>query len=176
MENTISTFDATLYDGMYSDELIAKCNAIEKLATAFAEQIGYDTITFDVNCEDMSAYHFLEEVSFDIGYYDPKQRVESRNELQKWYDENNYHFDIHLATFGLLHEIGHLVAAYDMADEDLDLMLTNNNFSKMFIRDLDTYKKLEMEQDADREALAIYNKHTSLVKELDRAIRKELGL
>ena len=63
-----------------------------------------------------------------------------------------------------------------MADEDLDLMLTNNNFSKMFIQDLDTYKKLEMEQDADREALAIYNQHTSLVKELDRAIRKELGL
>ena len=33
-----------------------------------------------------------------------------------------------------------------------------------------------MEQDADREALAIYNQHTALVKELDRAIRKELGL
>ena len=174
MENI--TVDSIFNDIFYNNAFATTLKSINNLVHSFLEQLGYDTITCNANYEEMSADQYAEAVYFDLSFYDPTLRVVRRKKLQQWYNEHNYQFDIHLATFALLHEIGHLVATYDMAREDLDLMLINYFLSMEGVEDLDVYKQLEMEQDADREALAIYNQHTALVKELDRAIRKELGL
>ena len=56
------------------------------------------------------------------------------------------------------------------------MQIFSYNLDKMFIddSDLDTYKKLTMEADADRVAYEIYTQHYALVKELERKIMEAL--
>lgn len=153
-----------------------RTDIIHGLVNDFADELGYEFLSFDVNQDDMCAYHFVDLVSFDVSYYNPKVFEKFKAELKNWYEANNYHFDIHIGTFGLLHEMGHLIATAELEEGELEEMISKNNFAKDYIddEDLQSYKMLPMEQDADRIAYEIYTKHTDLVKQLDEAILKEV--
>lgn len=153
-----------------------KLKSIQDLATEFLNYLGED-FTVDVNeGEDMCAYHYVDIIQFDVNYYLPEYYPNFKNKLVEYNKSCGFDMDIHIATFGFLHEIGHLIAAQTY--EDLDEELVANQFlaDRIDADDVISYKNLKMEKDADYTAYDLYISHTEEIKKLDRAICRIMGV
>lgn len=148
---------------------------IQELVDSFLDKLGRDDITVEADYDiGMLCYHEMREVMFDLNYYEPYHERPFKKAVKKWYNRNGYKFDIHIATFGLLHELGHLIAQdeYDNWEEEYaqyDLAL--NFLGRITLK---KYKKLKMERDADRAGYEIYKTMTKQVRQLDREIKRIL--
>lgn len=124
------------------------------------------------------------EIADEIVYVDlteftnPDEFKKQAQEYWKQYNEQRgYKTQIHMGTWAILHEIGHIVASYDY--DDLDETLENDAFARKVlemktyenVKDmLDIYKTLKLEIDADEMAWALYQANTEIVIDLDKKL------
>lgn len=137
--------------------------------------LGSDSFEIDVNIgNEMFCQMDNDFISFDVKYYNRNHEVQFKRELKKWNRENGYNLKgIHLATFGLLHEIGHMVAAWgyddimEVFDEDDNIQMQYN-----YNMPLDLYKKLRTETDADTNAYRLFQEYKDEIIAFDKKVRK----
>lgn len=137
--------------------------------------LSYDSFDVDVNIgEEMFCQMENDFISFDIKYYNKKHNAQFKRELKKWNKQNGYNLNgIHLATFGLLHEIGHLIAAWGY-DDIMEVFEHDDNIQLQYNYNmpLDLYKKLKTETDADTNAYRLFQEHKDEIIAFDKKVRK----
>lgn len=128
----------------------------------------------------------IDTIYFNKQDYSPELKTET-DKIFKILAEKNLNFDIHFATFSILHEIGHILAAKKYDDYDKANQIYADQYIAINIQhiaDCETiseekaldklekaYREINMEKDADREAYELYKKFYKEVHELENEMK-----
>jgi hypothetical protein len=97
-------------------------------------------------------------------------------EIRKYYKELGIKIGVHIGTFAILHEIGHLIDSYSYKDFDAKYIHYQKQVAKVYkikdtyLREV-AYKNITMEKRADINALKILYAFPKLVKQLDKDLK-----
>jgi Zn-dependent peptidase ImmA (M78 family) len=149
----------------------------------YLKQIGFDNVRVrkanETECDMLNGI-----IYFDKKWYDKKNKTLQAHDkvFQEYYAKKlNHKIKISMATYGLFHELGHLISMKDYEGK---------NFNKAFARyvvgirkiktkslkkSLYQYRNLKMERLADKYAYAIYLLNEKSAIEFDKKMRKQFA-
>jgi hypothetical protein len=150
-----------------------------KIIKDFIKELGFGNY-FKVR----NFYRMESDMEQKVVYYDAfwfskhnSEIVRYNKNIRKYYRQLKIRIPIHIGTFAILHEIGHLIDSYSYKDFDK----TYNRYSKQvakvytikddYLREI-AYKNITMEKRADINAIKILYAYPKLVRKLDRQLRK----
>jgi len=111
-------------------------------------------------------------------YYNLKSVDIYENILKTIYKEKNHDIKISMDTYAFFHELGHILSTEEIEDLDNEMLkyeievikLTNNSklsLEKVMVK----YRKLKLEQLADKYAYDFYKKHENVAIKLDKKLK-----
>lgn len=149
------------------------------IVNKFLKELGYDEIKIK------TSKHMESDMENEIIYINLKEFYKPNKfdkEVHSFYSnylkKRKVNEDISMATWAIIHELGHIIASYTYKDLDKRLeeyeilceALRKKEFNS--INDLmQAYSNLSLEQDANKVSLEVYKKHKELILNLDKDLK-----
>lgn len=145
-----------------------------KLFKDFLRKIGMEKIRVRNNKEtECDMYGNI--IYFSMDWFKDKALIPYINAIDKVYKEKNYDIKISLATFGFFHELGHIISKVEISNLHYSLIAYTNQIQKLPKYDIEKrmikYKKLRLENLADKYAYAIYKTFEKQAIKLDKQLQ-----
>lgn len=145
-----------------------------KLFKDFLRKIGMEKIRVRNNKEtECDMYGNI--IYFSMDWFKDKALIPYINAIDKVYKEKNYDIKISLATFGFFHELGHIISKVEIPNLNYSLIAYANQIQKLPKYDIEKrmlkYKKLRLENLADKYAYAIYKTFEKQAIKLDKQLQ-----
>ena len=150
-----------------------------KIIKDFIKELGFGKF-FKVR----NFYRMESDMENKIVYYDTfwfnkynGEIVRYNKNIRKYYKQLKIKIPIHIGTFAILHEIGHLIDSYSYQNFDKKYDAYQRQVKKvyeienLYLREV-AYKNITMEKRADINAIKILYAFPKLVRKLDRQLRE----
>lgn len=115
-------------------------------------------------------------IYFSMDWFNDKELVPYMKAIEKVYQEKNYDIKISLATFGFFHELGHIISKAEISNLRYSLIAYTNQIQKLPKYDIEKrmlkYKKLRLENLADKYGYAIYKLYEKQAIKLDKKLQE----
>jgi len=145
-----------------------------KLFKDFLKSIGMEKIRVRNGIETQCDM-FENIIYFSMDWYKDKELKPYENAIAKVYKEKNYDIKISLATFGFFHELGHIISKVEIPNLNYSLIAYANQIKKLEKYDIEKrmlkYKKLRLENIADKYAYATYKTFEKHAIKLDKKLK-----
>ena len=145
-----------------------------KLLKEFLRKIGMEKIRVRNN-KEMECDMYGNIIYFSMDWFKDKALTPYINAIDKVYKEKNYDIKISLATFGFFHELGHIISKVEIPNLHYSLIAYTNQIQKLPKYDIEKrmlkYKKLRLENLADKYAYAIYKTFEKQAIKLDKQLQ-----
>lgn len=112
-------------------------------------------------------------------YYNLNCVNEYENILQKIYKQKNHDIKISMETYAFLHELGHILSTKEienldneMLNYEIEVMKLKNDKRLTLEKVMVKYRKLKLEQLADKYAYKFYKENENLAMKLDRQLKE----
>lgn len=154
-----------------------------KMIKDYLKQIGFGNVRVrkgnETECDMLNG-----TIYFDKKWYDKKNKnLQAHDKVFKSYYANKLKHDIKIsmATYGLFHELGHLVSLKDYEGKSFNkayaqyIVGQRKIKTKSLKKGLYQYRNLKMERLADKYAYAIYLLNENSAIEFDKKMRKQFA-
>lgn len=145
-----------------------------KLFKDFLRKIGMEKIRVRNNKEtECDMYGNI--IYFSMDWFKDKTLLPYMKAIDKVYKEKNYDIKISLATFGFFHELGHIISKVEIKNLKYSLNAYVNQVKRLPKYDIEKrmikYRKLKIENLADKYAYAIYKTFEKQAIKLDKKLQ-----
>ena len=154
-----------------------------KMIKDYLKQIGFANVRVlknkETQCDMLNGI-----IYFDKNWYDKKNKnLQAHDKVFKEYyaKKLNHKIKISMATYGLFHELGHLVSMKDYEGKDFNkafaryIVGMKKIKTKSIKKQVYQYRSLKMERLADKYAYAIYLLNENSAIEFDKKMRKQFA-
>lgn len=145
-----------------------------KLFKDFLRKIGMEKIRVRNHTEtECDMYGNI--IYFSMDWFKDKTLLPYMKAIDKVYKEKNYDIKISLATFGFFHELGHIISKVEIKNLKYSLNAYVNQVKRLPKYDIEKrmikYRKLKIENLADKYAYAIYKTFEKQAIKLDKQLQ-----
>lgn len=145
-----------------------------KLFKDFLRKIGMEKIRVRNHTEtECDMYGNI--IYFSMDWFKDKTLLPYMKAIDKVYKEKNYDIKISLATFGFFHELGHIISKVEIKNLKYSLNAYVNQVKRLPKYDIEKrmikYRKLKIENLADKYAYAIYKTFEKQAIKLDKKLQ-----
>lgn len=154
-----------------------------KMIKDYLKQIGFEGVRVlknnETQCDMLNGI-----IYFDKNWYDKKnKKLQAHDKVFKEYYAKKLKHDIKIsmATYGLFHELGHLISMKDYEGKSFNKAFARYVVgmkkikTKSLKKSIYQYRNLKMERLADKYAYAIYLLHENRVRQLDKELQEKCG-
>jgi hypothetical protein len=154
-----------------------------KMVKGYLKSIGFGAIRV-IKHKDMEADMLNDTIRFSVAWYDKNNKeLASVDKIIKNYYAKKLKHDIKIsmATYGLFHELGHLISMKDYEGKNFNKAFAQYKIgvrkikTKSQKKGLYQYRNLKMERLADKYAYAIYLLHEDSAIKFDKEMRKQFA-
>jgi hypothetical protein len=154
-----------------------------KMIKGYLASIGFGGVRVVKN-KDTEADMLNDTIRFSVAWYDSKNKQLAKVDkiIKSYYEKKLKHdIKISMATYGLFHELGHLISLKDYEGKNFNKAYAQYQVGVSKIRTksekkgLYQYRNLKMERLADKYAYAIYLLHEASAIEFDKKMKKEFA-
>jgi hypothetical protein len=154
-----------------------------KMVKGYLKSIGFGAIRV-IKHKNMEADMLNDTIRFSVAWYDSKNKeLASADKIIKGYYAKKLKHDIKIsmATYGLFHELGHLISMKDYEGKNFNKAFAQyqvgvrNIKTKSEKKGLYQYRNLKMERLADKYAYAMYLLHEDSAIKFDKEMKKAFG-
>jgi hypothetical protein len=151
-----------------------------KMVKGYLKSIGFGAIRV-IKHKNMEADMLNDTIRFSVAWYDSKNKeLASADKIIKGYYAKKLKHDIKIsmATYGLFHELGHLISMKDYEGKNFNKAFAQyqvgvrNIKTKSEKKGLYQYRNLKMERLADKYAYAMYLLHEDSAIKFDKEMKK----
>jgi hypothetical protein len=154
-----------------------------KMIKDYLKEIGFGNVrvlkSSETECDMLNA-----TIRFNKNWYDKKNKnLQAHDKIFKEYyaKKLNHKIKISMATYGIFHELGHLVSLKDYEGKSFNkayaryIVGMRNIKTKSLKKSLYQYRNLKMERLADKYAYAIYLLNENSAIAFDKKMRKQFA-
>jgi hypothetical protein len=154
-----------------------------KMIKDYLKEIGFGNVRV-VKGKETECDMLNNVIRFDKNWYDKKNKtLQIHDKIFKEYyaKKLNHKIKISMATYGIFHELGHLVSLKDYEGKSFNkayaryIVGVKNIKTKSLKKSLYQYRNLKMERLADKYAYAIYLLNENSAIEFDKKMRKQFA-
>jgi Zn-dependent peptidase ImmA (M78 family) len=154
-----------------------------KMIKDYLKEIGFGNVRV-VKGKETECDMLNNVIRFDKNWYDKKNKnLQAHDKIFKEYytKKLNHKIKISMATYGLFHELGHLVSLKDYEGKSFNkayaryIVGVKNIKTKSLKKSIYQYRNLKMERLADKYAYAIYLLNENTAIKFDKEMRKQFA-